>query len=96
MLLNSKAQTLTYTECRIRTGAGMNNIKEKIINGSVPDGNAYIPVVIAHSSNNSVTECPSTIGIYPISLGALPVMIESLIMVIPAFACTLHPIKVSV
>lgn len=34
----------------------MNNIKEKIINGSVPDGNAYIPVVIAHSINNSVTE----------------------------------------
>lgn len=53
---NSKAQNLTFVECSINAKAGLTIIKDSIITGSAPDNNGYIPVVIGHSSSNSVTE----------------------------------------
>ena len=54
--LNSKTQALTFTVCKILTKVGLTNIKDSIITGSVPNDPGYIPIVIGHSANNSVTE----------------------------------------
>lgn len=55
--LNSKAQTLTYIECRIDAPAGANIIKDNmIISGGIPKNNGYIPVVIGHSSTNDCAD----------------------------------------
>lgn len=54
---NSKAQTLTYIECRIKAPVGTNGIKDDIIiSGDVPKNNGYIPVVIGHSNTNDCTD----------------------------------------
>lgn len=51
--LNSKAQTLTYIECRINASVGTNVIKsDTIIDGHIPENRGYIPVVIGHSNSN--------------------------------------------
>lgn len=55
-LQNSKAQTLTFTGCKVHAKVGMTIIKDSIITGSVPNDIGYIPIVIGHTSNNSVTE----------------------------------------
>ena len=54
--LNSKAQTLTFTGCKVHAKVGMTIIKDSIITGSVPNDIGYIPIVLGHSSNNSVIE----------------------------------------
>lgn len=55
--LNSKAQTLTYIECRIDAPAGTNGIKDNmIISGDIPKNKGYIPVVIGHSSTNDCAD----------------------------------------
>lgn len=52
-VLNSKAQTLTYIECRINASVGTNVIKsDTIIDGHIPENRGYIPVVIGHSNSN--------------------------------------------
>lgn len=52
--LNSKAQTLTYIECRINASVGTNVIKsDTIIDGHIPENREYIPVVIGHSNSNN-------------------------------------------
>lgn len=57
MLLNSKAQTLTYIECRIKASVGTNGIKDDmIVSGDIPKNKGYIPVVIGHSSTNDCTD----------------------------------------
>lgn len=56
-LLNSKARTLTYIECRINAPVGTNGIKgDMIISGDIPKNNGYIPVVIGHSNTNDCTD----------------------------------------
>lgn len=56
-VLNSKAQTLTYIECRIDAPAGTNGIKDNmIISGDIPKNKGYIPVVIGHSSTNDCAD----------------------------------------
>ena len=53
LTLNSKAQTLTYIECRINASVGTNVIKsDTIIDGHIPENRGYIPVVIGHSNSN--------------------------------------------
>lgn len=54
--LNSNAQTLTFIGCKVHAKAGMTIIKDSIITGSAPNDIGYIPIVLGHSSNNSVTE----------------------------------------
>lgn len=54
--LNSKAQTLTFIGCKVHAKAGTTIIKDSIITGSAPNDIEYIPIVLGHSSNNSVTE----------------------------------------
>lgn len=55
--LNSKAQTLTYIECRIKAPVGTNGIKDDmIVSGDIPKNNGYIPVVIGHSSTNDCND----------------------------------------
>ena len=54
--VNSKTQTLTFTGCKVHVKAGVNIIKDSIITGSVPNDIGYIPIVLGHSNNNSVTE----------------------------------------
>lgn len=55
--LNSKAQTLTYIECRIDAPAGTNGIKDNmIISGDIPKNNGYIPAVIGHSTTNDCAD----------------------------------------
>ena len=54
--LNSKAQTLTYIECRLKVKVGVNNIADVLVSGELPNGRNYIPIVIGHSENNKVTE----------------------------------------
>lgn len=54
--LNSNTQTLTFAGCKVHVKAGLTIIKDSIITGSAPDNNGYIPIVIVHSSSNSVTE----------------------------------------
>ena len=57
MRLNSKAQTLTYIECRINAPAGTNGIKgDMIISGDVPKNNGYIPVIVGHSGTNDCAD----------------------------------------
>lgn len=52
--LNSKAQTLTYIECRIDAPAGTNRIKDDmIVSGNIPKNNGYIPVIVGHSTTNN-------------------------------------------
>ena len=55
--LNSKAQTLTYVECRINAPVGTNGIKgDMIASGDIPKNNGYIPIVIGHSRTNDCTD----------------------------------------
>lgn len=57
LTLNSKAQTLTYIECRIDAPAGTNGIKDNmIISGDIPKNNGYIPAVIGHSTTNDCAD----------------------------------------
>ena len=53
---NSKAQTLTFTGCKVHAKVGVNIIKDSIITGSVPGNIEYIPIVLGHSSSNSVID----------------------------------------
>ena len=51
---NSKAQTLTYIECRIYAPAGTNRIKDDmIVSGNIPKNNGYIPVIVGHGTTNN-------------------------------------------
>lgn len=51
--LNSKAQTLTYIDCKIKISVGVNVIKsDMIVSGHIPENTGYIPVVIGHASSN--------------------------------------------
>lgn len=54
--LNSKAQTLAYTECRINAPVGTNRIKDVIISGDIPKNKGYIPVVLGHSLTNDCSD----------------------------------------